>query len=88
MKKNLRKHEDFFNKFGYVLTNKSYEKLAILIHYILSGIPVLLEGQRSTAKTRTTLIACEFISKRINKDSKHDDSLLRFNLRAETKIDD
>ena len=88
MKTNLRKHEDYFNKLGYVLTDKSCERMAMLIHYILRGIPVLLEGQTGTEKTRTILIVCEFISKIINKDSKHDDSLLRFNLSAETKIDD
>ena len=62
--------------------------MAMLIHYILSGIPVLLEGPTGTSKTRTTLIACEYITKIINKDSKYDDSLLRYNLSAETKIDD
>ena len=87
-KKSLRKHEDFFNKIGYVLTDKSCERMAMLIHYILSGIPVLLEGPTGTSKTRTTLIACEYITKILNKDSKYDDSLLRFNLSAETKIDD
>ena len=88
MKKELRKHEDFFNNLGYVLTDKSCERMAMLIHYIISGIPVLLEGPTGTSKTRTTLIACEYITKILNKDSKYDDSLLRFNLSAETKIDD
>ena len=88
MKQKLREQKDFFDNLGYVLTDKSCERMAMLIHYILSGIPVLLEGQTGTAKTRTALIACEFISKIINKDSKDDDSLLRFNLSAETKIDD
>ena len=73
---------------GYVLTDKSCERLAILIHYILNGIPVLIEGPTGTSKTRTALIACEYITKIINKESKKDDSLLRFNLTAETKIDD
>jgi MoxR-like ATPase len=62
--------------------------MTMLIHYILSGIPVLLEGPTGTSKTRTTLIACEYITKILNKDSQYDDSLLRFNLSAETKIDD
>ena len=73
---------------GYVLTDKSCERMAILIHYILSGIPVLLEGPTGTSKTRTTLIACEYITKFINEESKNDDLLLRYNLSAETKIDD
>ena len=87
-KKKLRKSEQFFNDIGYVLTDKSCERMAMLIHYILSGIPVLLEGPTGTSKTRTTLIACEYITKILNKDSDDDDSLLRFNLSAETKIDD
>ena len=88
-KKKLKESEDFFNNLGYVLTDKSCERMAMLIHYILSGIPVLLEGPTGTSKTRTTLIACEYISKIIKKDSKDDNnSLLRFNLSAETKIDD
>ena len=62
--------------------------MAMLIHYILSGIPVLLEGPTGTSKTRTTLIACEYITNIINEKSEYDDSLLRFNLSAETKIDD
>ena len=62
--------------------------MAMLLHYIVSGIPVLLEGRTGTSKTRTTLIACEYITKILNKDLKYDDSLLRFNLIAETKIDD
>ena len=87
-KKKLRKHEHFFNIMGYVLTEKSCERIAMLIHYILSGIPVLLEGPTGTSKTRTALIACEYITKIINIDSKYDDSLLRFNLSEETNIDD
>ena len=87
-KKELWEHEDFFNKIGYVLTDKSWERMAMLIYYILSGIPVLLEGPTGTSKKRTTLIACEYITKIINKNSKYDDSLLRFNLSAGTKIDD
>ena len=87
-KKKLKKSEKFFNDIGYVLTDKSCERMAMLIHYILSGIPVLLEGPTGTSKTRTTLIACEYITKILNKDSDDDDSLLRFNLSAETKIDD
>jgi len=87
-KKKLWKSQEFFDKIGYVLTDKSCERMAMLIHYILSGIPVLLEGPTGTSKTRTTLIACEYITKILNKNSKYDDSLLRFNLSAETKIDD
>ena len=81
-------HEDFFLKLGYVLTDKSCEILSILIDCILSRIPVLLEGPTGTSKTRTTLIACEYITKIINEKIGYDDSLLRVNLNEETKIDD
>ena len=84
-KKELKKHEDFFNKLGYVLTDKSCERISILIHYIQSGIPALIEGPTGTSKTRTTLIACEYINKILNKN-KEKDSLLRFNLSAELKL--
>jgi len=56
-----------FNKRGYVLTIKSCERMAMLIHCILSGIPVLLEGPTGTPKTRTAIIECEYISEIINK---------------------
>ena len=87
-KKELWKNERFFNEKGFILTDKSCERMAMLIHYIVSGIPVLLEGPTGTSKTRTTLIACEYITEILNKESKYDDSLLRFNLSEETKIDD
>ena len=86
-KKELFKEKAFFDKKGYVLTDKSSERMAMLIHYIQSGIPVLLEGPTGTSKTRTTLIACDYITEKINKNEKKDE-LLRFNLSAETKIDD
>ena len=87
-KKKLREHEELSNKMGYVLTEKSCERMAMIIHYVLSGISVLLEGSTGTLKTRIALIACEYITNIINKDSKCDNSLLRFYLSAETNIDD
>ena len=86
-KEELFKEKEFFDKKGYVLTDKSCERMAMLIHYIQNGIPVLLEGPTGTSKTRTTLIACDYITEKINKNKKKDE-LLRFNLSAETKIDD
>ena len=62
--------------------------MAMLIHYILNSNPVLLEGPTGTSKIRITLIAYEYITQILNKDSEFDDSLLRFNLSAGTKIDD
>ena len=67
------------------MTDKSCERISMLIHYIQSGIPVLIEGPTGTSKTRTTLIACEYINKILNKN-KEKDSLLRFNLSAELKL--
>ncbi len=37
--------------------------MGMLIHYILSRIPVLLESATRTLKIRITLITCEYISK-------------------------
>lgn len=49
------KKEKFFKKQGFILTNESMERMTLLIHYILNGIPVLFEGNTGTSKTRTTL---------------------------------
>jgi MoxR-like ATPase len=64
------------------------ERMALLIHYILNGIPVLFEGNTGTSKTRTTLTACNYIKKFINKEKNNSRELIRYNLSAETKIDD
>jgi len=77
----------FFKNQGFILTDKSMERMALLIHYILNGIPVLFEGNTGTSKTRTTLTACKFIKKFIKKDENRID-LIRYNLSAETRIDD
>lgn len=63
------------------------ERMALLIHYILNGIPVLFEGNTGTSKTRTTLTACNYIKKFIKRGDKSI-KLIRYNLSAETKIDD
>ncbi len=60
----------FFKKQGFILTEKSMERMALLIHYILNGIPVLFEGNTGTSKTRTTLTACNYIKKFIKKKEK------------------
>ena len=77
--------KEFFNEKNFILTEESKKRLALLIHYILNGIPVLLEGNTGTAKTRTIIIACEYINKFIRKNK---NKLIRYNLSAETKIDD
>jgi len=95
-KKELFKHKDYLSSLGFILTNKSSERMAKLIHYIKTKIIVLLEGPTGTSKTRTTLIAYKYIkyveklnkNKKKNDDDDEENGLLRFNLSAETKVDD
>ena len=82
------KKKEFFKKQGFILTKKSIERMALLIHYILNGIPVLLEGDTGTSKTRTILTACNYIKKFLQKEGERKRKLIRYNLSAETKIDD
>jgi len=83
------KRKKFFKEQGFILTEKSMERLALLIHYILNGIPVLLEGNTGTSKTRTVITACNYIKEFIhNKKDRKKRKLIRYNLSAETKIDD
>ena len=84
IKNKLKEKENFFNDHGYILTEEACERMGMLIHYILSGIPVLIEGPTGKSKTRTAIIAFEYIKKIEKIDSK----FLRFNLSEETKIDD
>ncbi len=86
--KSDEKKKKFFKKQGFILTEKSMERIALLIHYILNGVPVLFEGNTGTSKTRTILTACNYIKKFIKKDCKNKMELIRYNLSAETKIDD
>lgn len=104
----LKEHSDFFISKSYNLTDEACLRMARLVHYFRNKIPVVLEGPTGTSKSRTTLIACDYIKyKKIldkknkknkqsddstsdgeNEDDDDDDQLLRFNLSAETKIDD
>ena len=86
--KSDEKKKKFFKKQGFILTEKSMERMALLIHYILNGVPVLFEGNTGTSKTRTTLTACNYIKKFIQKKGEDARELIRYNLSAETKIDD
>jgi len=53
------------------------------------GVPVLLEGNTGTAKTRTSLISANYINKFIHNQNKEKQvKLIRFNLSEETRIDD
>ena len=86
--KELKIFNDFFNDLGFILTDKSCEKLSILIHYIISEIPVLLEGPTDSSKTILAHAANEFISKLLINDYEYEDSLLILNLNEETEVDD
>ena len=85
-KKEILKEEkkEFFKRNGFVLTNNSIERISLLIHYILTGIPILLEGNTGTAKTRTAIVAFKYIKEHINSNLE----IIRYNLSRETKIDD
>ena len=99
-KEKIKKDEEFFTKKGFMLSDKACERMVKLIHYIENKIPVLLEGPTGTSKTRTTLIACDYLKYKKNKNKEENekdkkdkneeenDNLLRFNLSRETKIDD
>ena len=80
--------KEFFKNQGFILTEKSMERMALLIHYILNGIPVLFEGNTGTSKTRTVLTACNYIKEFIKGEENQRRKLIRYNLSAETKIDD
>ena len=86
--KQLKMFEEFFNDIGFVLTKISSQKLLMIIHDILSGIPVLLLGSPCTSKTMLALAASEYITKIINEDYEKDESILIFVLNEETEIDD
>ena len=106
--KEIRKNYKFFEDKNFILTDLSCRRMAEIIHYIKSGNPVLLEGPTGTAKTRTSVIACEYLmelsykknnnseegnknenlnEKEKEKNSKKKCNYIKFNLSAETKID-
>jgi Rad3-related DNA helicase len=68
----LFEQKDYLASLGFILTDKSSERMAKLIHYIKTKVIVLLEGPTGTSKTRTTLIAYKYIQhmEKLNK-SKH-----------------
>ena len=95
--KEIRKHKDFFEKKNFIITDLSCKRMAQIIHYIKSGNPVLLEGDTGTAKTRTSVIACEYLmefdeqfkEKKENNENiieKREINYIKFNLSAETKM--
>ncbi len=86
----IKTHKDFFDKNNFILTDLSCRRMAEIIHYIKSGNPVLLEGDTGTAKTRTSIIACEYLmkySKENLNENTNEVNYIKFNLSADTKID-
>ncbi len=83
----IRKHKEFFDEKNFILTDLSCKRMAEIIHYIKSGNPVLLEGDTGTAKTRTSVIACEYLMKFSNNENEEKCNYIKFNLSADTKID-
>ena len=65
----IKKNKAFFDKRNFILTDLSCKRMAEIIHYIKSGNPVLLEGDTGTAKTRTSIIACEYLMEFYNKEN-------------------
>ena len=86
--KEFETKKEFFERQKYILTEKSKERIALLIHYILNGIPVILEGNTGTFKTRTVITACNYINEFITKAKGETRELIRYNLSADSKIDD
>ena len=70
----IKKHKDFFDKKNFILTDLSCKRMAEIIHYIKSGNPVLLEGDTGTAKTRTSVIACEYLMEYPNNNNYDDEN--------------
>ena len=99
--KEIKNHEQFFNERNFILTELSCKRMAQIIHYIKAGNPVLLEGETGTAKTRTSEIACEYLmeygdegkkneiekNNETEKNKEKESNYIKFNLSAETKID-
>ena len=86
----IKKHKDFFHERNFILTELSCKRMAQIIHYINARIPVLLEGDTGTAKTRTSVIACEYLmeyNSERNKEKGKEKNYIIFNLSAETKVD-
>jgi hypothetical protein len=69
----IRKHKDFFDSKNFILTDLSCKRMAEIIHYIKTGNPVLLEGDTGTAKTRTSVIACEYLMEYSNEILKEEE---------------
>ena len=82
------------NKYNYILTDQAKERLDKLYTYIKSGVPVILEGETGSSKTLSAEIICKYIYEMKKKDNltesstSSEDKYIKFNLSAETKIND
>ncbi|KAK8895427.1 hypothetical protein M9Y10_023891 [Tritrichomonas musculus] len=70
--------KEILKKKGFILTKGAQKRLTKICRYILEGVPVLLEGDTGTAKTKSVQICCEMLEKR----------LVKYNLSSETKTGD
>ena len=75
--KEFEKNKNFFEEENFILTDNSKERMALLIHYIKNGIPVLFEGNTGTSKTRTILTASKYLKKFGKIDEKRE--FIRYN---------
>ena len=87
------------NNYKYILTDQAEKRLDKLYTYIKSGVPVILEGETGSSKTRSAVIICEYIYEKkkkhnLNKESpigpedEKEQKYIKYNLNAETKIND
>ena len=84
------------NNYNYILTDQAKERLDKLYTYIKSGVPVILEGETGSSKTLSAEIICKYIYE-MKKDNSETSKIsedeteqmyIKFNLSAETKIND
>ena len=73
----LEYNEDII-KGNFIFTNEAKERIQKLFNQIKSNIPIMLEGQTGTSKTKTIQVLCDLIGFK----------LIRINLSSETTIED
>ena len=87
------------DKYNYILTDQAQDRLNKLYTYIKCGVPVILEGETGASKTLSAEIICKYyyemkkkenenkISK-ANPEKEEEKMFIKFNLSADTKIND
>ena len=85
------------DKYNYILTDQAKERLDKLYTYIKSGVPVILEGETGASKTLSAEIICKYIYEMKKKEriisgitpkDGEEKRFIKFNLSADTKIND